>query len=275
MIRAMNGAGIRTASDILFVGDVGEEGLGDLRGMKYLFTKGRYKDRITQFIALDGSAAGDDIVTGAVGSKRYEVTFKGPGGHSYNAFGLVNPAFAMASAIQKLSAIPVPSSPKTTFNVGRVGGGTSVNSIPMSTWMEVDMRSESPLELEKVETAFLATVRAAVTEENRARSTSAGAVSTDVKLIGARPSGRTPNTAPIAQIAAQAVTAAGLKPSFSFSSTDANLPISLGIPAIRLNSGGTSDRSHAPDEWIDVERTASVRGIRVVLATLLALAGMI
>jgi len=117
-------------------------------------------------------------------------------------------------------------------------------------------------------------VRASVADENRARSTAAGAISTDVKLIGARPSGRTLPSTPIVQIAAQAVTAAGLTPSFSFSSTDANIPISLGIPAIRLNSGGLGDRAHAPDEWIDVEKTASVRGIRVTLATLLALAGL-
>ncbi len=274
MIRAMNAAGIKTTADILFVGDVGEEGLGDLRGMKYLFTKGRYKDKVSQFIALDGSGPGDSIVTGAVGSKRYQVTFKGPGGHSYGAFGLVNPAFAMAAAIQQFQAIKVPPSPKTTFNVGRVGGGTSVNSIPQDVWMEVDMRSESPLELEKVETAFLGMVRSAVDGENRARSTANGAITADVKQVGARPSGHTDNNAPIAQIASEAVLAAGLKPTFGYSSTDANLPISLGIPAIRLESGGTGDRAHAPDEWIDVERTASVRGIRIVLATLLALAGM-
>ncbi|HEX5068605.1 MAG TPA: M20/M25/M40 family metallo-hydrolase [Vicinamibacterales bacterium] len=274
MIRAMDAGGIRTTADILFVGDVGEEGLGDLRGVKYLFTKGRYKDRISQFIALDGSGPGDNIVTGAVGSKRYLVTFKGPGGHSYGAFGLVNPAFAMAAAIQQFQAIKVPPSPKTTFNVGRVGGGTSVNSIPQDVWMEVDMRSESPLELEKVETAFLAMVRSAVDGENRARSTTEGKVAADVKLIGARPSGRTASTAPIVQIASEAAMAAGLTPTFNYSSTDANLPISLGIPAIRLESGGTSDRAHAPDEWIDVEKTVSLRGIRVVLATLLALAGL-
>jgi acetylornithine deacetylase/succinyl-diaminopimelate desuccinylase-like protein len=274
IIRAMDAAKIQTRGDILFVGDVGEEGLGDLRGMKYLFTKGRYKDKITQFIALDGSGPGDNIVTGAVGSKRYQVTFKGPGGHSYGAFGLVNPAFAMAAAIQQFQAIKVPQSPKTTFNVGRVGGGTSVNSIPQEIWMEVDMRSESPLELEKVETAFLTMIRAAVDGENHARSTADGAIAADVKLIGARPSGHTDNNAPIAQIASEAAIAAGLKPTFGYSSTDANLPISLGIPAIRLESGGTGDRAHAPDEWIDVEKATSVRGIRVVLATLLAVAGI-
>ena len=143
MIRAMNAANIQTTSDILFIGDVGEEGLGDLRGMKYLFLKGPYKDRIKTFISMDGAGGGDDITNGAVGSKRYRATFKGPGGHSYGAFGLVSPAFAMGGAIQKFGRIQVPAAPKTTFNVGVMGGGTSVNSIPFESWMEVDMRSES------------------------------------------------------------------------------------------------------------------------------------
>jgi len=130
LARAMTAAHVDTASDILFVGDVGEEGPGDLHGVRYLFTQGPYKARITQFISLDGAGPGDAIVNGAVGSRRYRVTFKGPGGHSYSAFGLVNQAYAMAGAMAKLSRITVPRSPRTTFNVGVVGGGTSVNSIP-------------------------------------------------------------------------------------------------------------------------------------------------
>lgn len=274
MVRAMDEAGIRTASDILFVGNVGEEGPGDLRGVKYLLQKGRYKDRIKLFIALDGVGDGSGIAHGGVGSKRYRVAFKGPGGHSYGAFGLVNPAFAMGAAMQKFSTITVPTSPKTTFNVGVVGGGTSVNSIPFETWMEVDMRSESPLELEKVETAFLMMVRQSVDAENRARSTAEGAVTADIKLIGDRPSGQTPVNSPIVQAATATITALGLTPHLSFSSTDANIPISLGIPAIRLNSGGAGDRSHTLDEWIDVEKTASLKGIRALMATVLALAGL-
>jgi tripeptide aminopeptidase len=273
VIRALDAAKIRTASDILFVGNVGEEGRGDLRGVKYLLQQGRYKDRIKQFIAVDGSGPGGDIVTGAVGSRRYEVTFNGPGGHSYSAFGLVNPAFAMASAIQKFSNTRVPASPKTTFNIGTVSGGTSVNSIPKSVSMEVDMRSESPVELEKLEASFLLVVKEAVAAENRARSTAEGEIKADVKLIGARPSGRTPPNARLVRLAVASATAAGLKPELSFSSTDANLPISLGIPAIRLNSGGTGDRYHSLEEWIDVEKTMSVQGIRVLMATLIAIAG--
>ncbi|HXT68798.1 MAG TPA: M20/M25/M40 family metallo-hydrolase [Vicinamibacterales bacterium] len=274
MVRAMDEAGIRTASDILFVGNVGEEGLGDLRGVKHLLQKGKYKDRIKQVIAVDGAGVGSSIVNGGVGSKRYRVTFKGPGGHSYGAFGLVNPAFAMGAAMEKLSQVTVPASPKTTFNVGVVGGGTSVNSIPFETFMEVDMRSESPVELEKLETAFLMIVRQSVDEENKVRSTKEGKLAADVKLVGDRPSGQLPATTPLVQIAVAAARAEGLTPSLGFSSTDANVPISMGMQGIRLNSGGRGDRAHALEEWIDVEKADSLKGIRVLLATLVAAADL-
>lgn len=272
MIRALDEAKVATSSNILFVGSVGEEGLGDLRGVKFLLRQGRYKDRIKQVIAVDGSDDGSEIVNAGVGSKRYRVEFKGPGGHSYSAYGLVNPAFAMGAAMQKLAAMTVPARPKTTFNVGVVGGGTSVNTIPQSVWMEVDMRSESAAELEKLEAAFLAAVKAAVTEENRARSTSQGTVTADLKKVGDRPSGTTPPEAPLVRMAMAAARTAGLTPTLAGSSTDANLPMSLGIPAIRMNSGGAGDRAHAPDEWIDVDKSRSLPGMRVLLITIVAAA---
>ena len=190
IIRAMDAAGFRTRSDILFIGNVGEEGLGDLRGVKHLFQKGPYKDRIGLFISMDGAGGGDDITHGGVGSKRYRATFKGPGGHSYGAFGLVNPAFAMGNAIQKFARLKVPGTPKTTFNVGVMGGGTSVNSIPFESWMEVDMRSESRAELEKLNETFIGLLNEAVVEENKTRSTKQGPITLDLKLVGDRPSGR-------------------------------------------------------------------------------------
>jgi tripeptide aminopeptidase len=274
LIRAMDAAKIQTKSDILFIGNVGEEGPGDLRGVKYLFQKGKYKDRIKQFISVDGSSPGTEITNGATGSKRYRATFKGPGGHSYGAFGIVSPAFAMGNAMKKFGALAVPNTPKTTFSVGVVGGGTSVNSIPFETWMEVDMRSESPAELTKLDAAFKRVLDEAVVEENAARSTASGKISLDLKLIGDRPSGETPKDSPIVQIAAASIRAVGLTPTFQFSSTDSNLPISMGIPAITLDSGGKSGNAHALTEWIDVEKTASLGGMRIALATLLALAGM-
>jgi acetylornithine deacetylase/succinyl-diaminopimelate desuccinylase-like protein len=273
IIRAMDAAGIQTKSDILFVGDVGEEGLGDLRGMKSLFLKGPYKDRIKTFISMDGAGGGEDITNGAVGSKRYRATFKGPGGHSYGAFGIVNPAFAMGNAIQKFSRIQVPASPKTTFNVGVMGGGTSVNSIPFESWMEVDMRSESRAELEKVNETFIGLLNEAVAEENKARSTRLGPIQLDLKLVGDRPTGQTPLDSALVQTAAAAIRAVGMTPTYSISSTDSNVPISLGIPAITIDSGGRGGRAHALDEWIDVEKSSSLRGIQSALLLLLALAG--
>lgn len=274
LIRAMNAGQVTTKNDILFVGNVGEEGLGDLRGTKYLFTKGKYKDRIRMFISADGTDTGNDIVSGAVGSKRYRVTFKGPGGHSYGAFGLVSPAFAMANAAAKLGAVKVPASPKTTFNVGVVGGGTSVNSIPGEMWMEVDMRSESKAELDRLDATFKTLVADAVAEENAARSTARGKITADVALVGDRPTGSTKAGSAITTIAAASVRAFGLTPQFTISSTDSNVPISLGIPAVTLDAGGASGGSHALDEWIDVEKTSSLRGMRIMLATLVTLAGL-
>ena len=274
LIRALDAAKIQTASDILFVGDVGEEGAGDLRGMRYLFQKGPYKDKIKMFISIDGTGPGSDITNGAVGSKRYRVTFKGPGGHSYAAFGLVSPAFALGNAIARLSKVAVPLAPKTTFNAGVIGGGTSVNAIPFESWADIDLRSESAAELTKLDKTMTALMVQAADEENRARSVAQGKITVDVKLIGDRPSGETPKTSPLAQTAAAAITALGMTPRFNYSSTDANLPISLGIPAITLDSGATGGREHALDEWIDVEKTASLSGMRTILAILLTTAGL-
>jgi tripeptide aminopeptidase len=270
MIRAMDAAHIQTTSDILFVGNVGEEGEGDLRGAKYLLLKGKHKDRVKTFIAIDGGDQAN-ITNGALGSKRYRVTFKGPGGHSYGAFGFVNPAFAMGDAIAKFSRVNVPANPKTTFNVGVVRGGTSVNSIPTEMSMDVDMRSESPDALNKVVADFQALVREAVDEENTARSTKEGKIVADVKLIGDRPSGGTPANSPLVQSATAVLKAFGLTPHYSISSTDSNIPISLGIPAITIGRG-PSERSHSLDEWTDVEKASAVKAAQVALAIVFAAA---
>jgi acetylornithine deacetylase/succinyl-diaminopimelate desuccinylase-like protein len=272
VVRAMHAAGIQTKSDILFVGNVGEEGEGDLRGVKFLLQKGKYKDRIKQFIAIDGGEQGT-ITRGGVGSRRYRVAFKGPGGHSYGAFGLVNPAFAMGNAIAKFSRLQVPSGPKTTFNVGVVSGGTSVNSIPAEVQMVVDMRSVSCAELKKLDDAFLALVREAADEENAARSTREGKVSADPKLIGDRPCGETALDAPIVQRATAVVKAFGLRPTYGISSTDANVPMNVGIPAITIGRGA-GGRSHSPDEWTDVAKPAAVQAVQVALTIIASIAGI-
>lgn len=271
--RAMKEAGVKVKQDIIFVGNVGEEGPGDLRGVRYLLTRGKYKDRVKAFFSMDGTNAAR-IVTGGVGSKRYRITWKGPGGHSYGAYGLVNPMTAMSQTVVDFYRIPVPAKPKTTYSASVTGGGTSVNSIPNEVFMEFDMRSENPAELAKLEQAFLAVVKKSVEGENAARSVKEGPITADIKMIGDRPAGETAATQPIVRNAEAIIRANGLDPESSFSSTDSNLPMSLGIPAVTIGSGGEGGRAHALDEWIDVEKTKSLRGAAVGLGILLATAGV-
>ncbi|HEX3991978.1 MAG TPA: M20/M25/M40 family metallo-hydrolase, partial [Acetobacteraceae bacterium] len=272
--RAMDAAAIETRADILFVADVGEEGSGDLRGVRHLFQRGRYKDRISAFITVD-SPNMERIVTGGVGSKRYRITFHAPGGHSYGAFGVVNPMFAMADAISRLGRVPVPTEPKTTYSASVTGGGTSINSIPNAVWTEFDLRSESIGELTALEERFLQIIDAAVAAENDIRSTRNGSVTAEILPIGNRPAGHTSEAHELVQFAQAAINAKGYETRFEASSTDANIPMSLGIPAIRIGSGGTGAREHSLDEWIDVEPDASLRGMEAGLATLLAVAGIV
>ncbi|WP_421937866.1 M20/M25/M40 family metallo-hydrolase [Phenylobacterium sp.] len=272
-IRALDAAKIKTNKDILFVGNVGEEGPGDLRGSRYIFTKGKYKDRIAAFFSMDGTSAAR-VTSGAVGSRRYRVTFRGPGGHSYGAYGLVNPMAAMGATVVEMNKIKTPAKPKTTYMTSVVGGGTSVNSIPDAIWLEVDMRSESKDELAKIDGQFLQIVEGAVSAENAARSTAAGKISAEVKLIGDRPTGNTREDAEIVQMTAAAVRGAGYTPILGAGSTDSNVPISLGIPAVTIGSGaGGGGRAHAVDEWIDVAKPESLKGMTVGLVALLAMAG--
>ena len=271
-IRALDAAKVQTKKDILFVGNVGEEGPGDLRGVRFLFNKGKYKDRIAAFFSMDGTHAAR-VVSGAVGSRRYRVTFKGPGGHSYGAYGLVNPMAAMGTAVVEMNKIKTPAQPKTTYVTSVVGGGTSVNSIPDAIWLEVDMRSESKDELAKIDAQFLKIVDDAVAAENAARSTAQGKISAEVKMIGDRPTGNTSESAEIVQITAAAARAAGYQPQLGASSTDSNVPISLGIPAVTIGSGGVGGRAHALDEWIDTAKPESMKGKAVGLSALIAMAG--
>ncbi|WP_158742884.1 M20/M25/M40 family metallo-hydrolase [Acidisphaera sp. L21] len=272
-MRALDAAAIQTRNDILFVADVGEEGAGDLRGMRHLFGKGRYKDRISAFITVDSPEV-DRIAIGGVGSKRYRVTFDGPGGHSYGAFGVVNPMFAMADATARFGKLVVPAKPKTTFSASVTGGGTSINAIPNSVWMEFDLRSESAAELAKLEAQFIVLLDRSVAAENAARSTANGPVTYTLTPIGDRPAGNTPEDSELVQLAHAAISAHGYQPRFVSSSTDANIAMSLGIPALRIGSGGTGGRGHSLEEWIDVEPTQSIRGMTAGLATVLAAAGM-
>jgi tripeptide aminopeptidase len=273
LIRAMRDGKVETAGDILFIGNVGEEGPGDLRGVRYLFTKGPWKDKIKRFITVDG--ANLDIVTNSgLGSLRYRVTFKGPGGHSWGAFGNVSPAFAMGDAIARLGQLVVPKKPKVSYNVGIVSGGTSVNSIPFETAMEIDMRAVDPGALKEIDAKFKAIVAAAVETENATRATTNGKITADIKLIGDRPSGTTPPDSPVLRQIAATMGVFDKVPVWETSSTDANMPISLGIPAFAVarNSGSKGGRAHSLDEWTDVEKTQAVKDFELAAAMILSIA---
>jgi acetylornithine deacetylase/succinyl-diaminopimelate desuccinylase-like protein len=274
-VRAMKAAGVNTRDDILFVGTVGEEGPGDLRGVRYLFTKGSYKDKIKAFFSVESGDV-NRVTHGGVGSKRYRITFSGPGGHSYGAFGSVNPMFAQAQAAVEFSRIQVPAKPKTTYSIGLIGGGTSVNSIPVSSWMEVDMRSESVEELKRVEDRLLKIVQDAADGENFARSTKNAKITVEAKLIGDRPAGSTDVKAEIVQIARIAIEAGGYKPDLNWSSTDSNMPMNLGIPALTIGRGdtGRNGRTHSLDEWEDVEKAPMVKAMTTSLGIVLTATGM-
>ncbi|MES2149502.1 MAG: M20/M25/M40 family metallo-hydrolase [Pseudomonadota bacterium] len=274
-LRAMKIANVHTNDDLLFVGTVGEEGPGDLRGVRYLFTKGPYKGLIKSFFSLESGRV-NSITSAGVGSKRYRVTFHGPGGHSYGAFGLVNPMFALGHASEEFGRIQVPAKPRTTYSIGVIGGGTSVNSIPVSAWMEVDMRSESMVELKRVEERLQAIAKDAAEHENQARSTKEGKISVEVKLIGDRPAAGTDPQSDMVQYASASVEAGGYVPALEISSTDSNMAMSLGIPAITIRrmAPGHDGRSHSLDEWVDVEKGPMVKAMAISLATILAVAGM-
>ena len=265
VIRAMNQAKIQTPGTITFVGTVGEEGLGDLRGVKYLFNEGM-KGQIDRFVSIDGTGLG--ITHIAVGSLRYRVTFKGPGGHSYGAFGLSNPLHALGRAVETIAQFEVPADPKTTFNVGRVGGGTSVNSIPFEAWFEMDMRSASPSALQAIDAKFHRAVDDAVKEEDARWKKNV--LSVDKALVGNRPAGQTPANAPIVQAAVSVTRALGLAVSLDEGSTDSNIPMNLGIPAITIDGGGRGREAHALGESFD--STNSWQGSQRALLLAIALA---
>lgn len=245
LIQTMTKAQIETTGDITFVATVGEEELGNLRGVKALFRD--HKD-IDGFISIDGLNIAR-IVTQATGSHRYEFTFKGPGGHSFQEFGLPSAIHAMGRAIAKISELTPPSEPKTTFTVGTVNGGTSVNAIASEAKMAVDMRSNATEELLKLEEKLLGLVKDAVADENKRWSSDK--ISVETKLIGDRPAGRVAEDSPIVLATQRSVAAVSpqAKVSFSGSSTDSNIAMSLGIPAVTIGGGGEGGNWHSRNEW--------------------------
>jgi len=248
ILNVMQETGIRTQKDLLFVGSVGEEGLGDLRGMKYIFNESGLK--IDAWIAIDGGEIGR-ISNAGLGSKRYKVIIRGPGGHSWGAFGLANPHHALGKAIDIFSEAATKytsSGPKVSYNVGRIGGGTSVNSIPFESWMEVDMRSVEPERLKKIDEIFKASMKQALAEYNK-EVKKGPPLTMDMEVIGLRPSGVQKDELAVIQRSMAAAKYFGAEPSISPSSTNSNIPISLGIPSITIGRGGVGGGAHSLHEW--------------------------
>jgi tripeptide aminopeptidase len=262
--RALAASSIQTAGTVTFAATVGEEGLGDIRGARHLVNT-ELAGTIDAFISIDG--VGLDVTNVGVGSRRYKVTFSGPGGHSYGAFGTANPIHALGRAVAAVSDLTVPASPRTTFNVGRIGGGTSVNAIPFEAWFEVDLRSADSAALTALDTRFKALVDHAVAAEN-ARWSKPGQVSATLTVVGDRPAGSTAETAAIVRAARSATAAIGERLMLREGSTDANAAMYRGIPALTIDAGGSGSGAHALDERFD--STDSWKGtVRAFLLTLL------
>jgi acetylornithine deacetylase/succinyl-diaminopimelate desuccinylase-like protein len=268
--RAVKQSALRFSGRVIFVGNVGEEGPGNLRGTRHLLGTS-HKDQVDYFISVDG--AGNDIVSRAVGSIRYNVHFKSPGGHSYGAFGMPNPIHAMGRAIATIGDIQVPRTPKATFNVGVVSGGTSVNSIAMDAVMDVDMRSESAEELTRLDGLVRKAIGDAVAAELARWPGSTKELSVRIDTIGIRPTGAQSDTAFVVRTAVAAGQRAGLQPTIGASSTDANVPIALRIPAVTIDGGGSGGNAHSHDEWYD-DGTAGYAGPQWALRIVAALAGL-
>lgn len=258
------------AGRLLIVGTVGEEGPGNLRGVRALFA-GPLKDSINAFLSVDGTGFG--ITNGGVGSNRYRVSYVGPGGHSYGAFGMPNPIHAMGRAIAKIADLEASTTPKVTFNVGIVSGGTSVNSISATGVMDIDLRSESATALAAIDAKLQAALQAALTEERARWPASKTALNIKIDTIGLRPAGTTPDTSHVVRTALAAADVMSIYAPLVISSTDANIPMALRIPAITLDGGGRGTGGHSLDEAYD-DRTDGYKGPQWVMLVVLGLLGV-
>jgi acetylornithine deacetylase/succinyl-diaminopimelate desuccinylase-like protein len=272
LARAFHEARIKTDLTVVFIANVGEEGEGNLRGMRKLMET--YKGRIRAVIAIDGAST-DHITAKALASKRFEVTVSGPGGHSWSDFGQPNPIHALARGVARFVRVRVPSEPRTTFNVGEVSGGTSVNSIPYSASVKVDTRSTADGEIEKLEAALREAIQAGVDEENntaRERNGRNGRLVAQFKVLGVRPGGELPANSPLLEAVRNADRVLNNRSRIERSSTDANIPLSLGIPALSLGAGGRGGGSHSLEEWY--EPAGRELGLKRILLTVLGVAGV-
>ena len=272
---AIQTARIPHALPFVFIGNVGEEGEGDLRGMRHVFATPRWRDAIAYSVVVDG-AGSDTVVAEALGSRRFEVIVRGPGGHSWSDFGAPNPIIVLARALEAFSRTPVPASPKTTFNVGVIRGGTSVNSIPESASMRVDLRSTSMAQIDRLERTLRAAIEQALEAENHATAghgtRKTQAVQSEVVEIGNRPAGELARDARILQVIHAVDAHLGNAAQVQRASTDANIPLSLGREAIAIGGGGLGGGAHTLQEWFDCN--GRDLGLRRILLTMLALSGV-
>jgi len=276
IVAALQSEGVTLDSALLFIGNVGEEGEGDLRGIRHIFFESAYRDLITYSVVLDG-AGSETIVCEALGSRRFEVTLRGAGGHSWTDFGVLNPIQVLSHAIHLFAQTSLPSLPKTTFNIGIIRGGTSVNSIPESACMRVDIRSASVSEIDRLEKALRDSVSSAIEVGSRTTANSGPPkppqnLTSEVVCIGDRPGGELNHNAHILQVIRAVDFELGNIATQQRASTDANIPISLGREAIAIGGGGSGGGAHTQQEWFDCEGRAL--GLKRALLSLLLLAGM-
>ncbi len=270
---AMRAAGLKTDCSILFIGNVGEEGEGDVRGMRHIFSHSPWRDSILYTLVIDGAGT-DTVVTEALGSKRFMVTLRGPGGHSWSDFGAPNPIVVLARAIDIFSRNTVPVSPKTTFNIGVISGGTSVNSIPESASMRVDIRSISSEQVDRLERALRAALEQALVQDGRGNAAQArsSGLSYEIALIGSRPAAKLNSESHLLAVIKAVDAQLGNKARNQRASTDANIPISLGREALAIGAGGTGGGAHTVHEWYDA--SGRELGLKRILLTMATLAGI-
>jgi tripeptide aminopeptidase len=268
---ALRAAKLLPEMDILFAGNVGEEGEGNLRGMRYLFTESPLRQRIAAALVLDGAGV-DSIVTQGLGSRRFRISITGPGGHSWSDAGVPNPVLALAAALVAINQMPLPKEPRSAWNAGRIEGGSAINSIPDRADARIDLRSTDGDQLLRMEQVLRTSVAEAVAASNHA----AGDPHPDLQLrfaidcIGERPAASLPQDAPLLALVQAVDRHFGIHSAQRTASTDANIPLALGIPAVCLGSGGTGGGIHTREEWYDA--TGRDLGLRRILLLLLALA---
>jgi acetylornithine deacetylase/succinyl-diaminopimelate desuccinylase-like protein len=268
--RAAQFAHLKPQRTILFVGDVGEEGEGNLRGMRALVDA--YHSRLKAVVVLDGSGT-DHVTTKALASRRLEATITGPGGHSWSDFGMPNPINALVRGSVRFINTKVPAIPRTTFNIGQIEGGTSVNSIPYEARIKIDIRSESEDELVRLDSALRECIAAGVRDEmESARDRSKGKLESAVELLGSRPGGELASDSPLLAALRYADEVVGNQSRIERSSTDANIPLSLGIDAISIGAGGAGGGAHSLQEWYD--STGREAGLKRALLTVFGIAGV-